>query len=94
VLSDKYVEKLGGVTALQRGLDETCPLHTYPGGVVIQAGPYPQLGDQEQGIKLKEYQKVYRQVKSVQEDYKSTIMKTPECGDGKVFAREWLQRFE
>jgi len=94
VLSDKYVERLGGVEALQKGLDETCPLYTYPGGVVIQAGPYPQLGDLEQGINLKEYQKVYRLVKPVQEDYKSTIMKTPEGVDGKAFAQEWLHRFE
>jgi len=93
-LSDKYVEKLGGLDALKSGLDETCPLHTYPGGVIIQAGPYPQLGDQEQGIKLKEYQKVYRLVKPVQEDYKSSIIDTPEGVDDDAFTREWLHRFE
>lgn len=94
VLSDRYVEKLGGGKALQSGLDDSCPLFTYPGGVVIQAGPYPQLGDIEQGIELKDYQKVYHLVKPVQEDYKSSIMKTPEGVDAKAFAQEWLHRFD
>ncbi|MGD9368454.1 MAG: DUF3396 domain-containing protein, partial [Desulfobacteraceae bacterium] len=66
VLSDKFVSKLGGIDVLKNGLDDTCPLHTYyPGGAVIQACPYPQLGDLEQGIRLKDYQKVYKLVKPV-----------------------------
>jgi hypothetical protein len=94
VLSDKFVAELGGIETLKDGLGDACPLYTYPGGAVIQAGPYPQLGDLEQGIKLKDYQKVYRQVKPVQADYKYGYLRTPKDVDGKAFAQQWLHRFE
>jgi hypothetical protein len=94
VLSDKFVSNLGGVDALKDGLDDTCPLYTYPGGAVIQAGPYPQLGDLEKGIRLKDYQKVYKLVKPVQAEYDDIIMRTPKNVDADAFAQQWLHRFE
>lgn len=91
---DKFVNQLGGIKTLEQGLDETCPLYTYPGGVVIQAGPYPQIGDLEKGIQLKDYQKVYRLVKPVQAEYDNILLRTPRDVDDVAFTRQWLHRFE
>lgn len=94
VLSNKFVNQLGGLKTLEQGLDEACPLYPYPGGVVIQAGPYPQIGDLEKGIQLTDYQKVYRLVKPVQAEYPYGYLRTPKDVDSKAFAQQWLHRFE
>lgn len=49
VLDDGLVERLGGRMAMEKELGEDCPIHDYDGGVVIQAGPEPQLGDVNAG---------------------------------------------
>jgi hypothetical protein len=46
VLSDRWVEALGGLDALRARLDDSIfPFYPYDGGVVIQAGPKPVIGD-------------------------------------------------
>ncbi len=44
-LCDEMVAQLGGESALRKQLEPLCQLHAYPGGVVIQAGDTPELGD-------------------------------------------------
>lgn len=45
VLADSWVKSLGGLELLTKKLGEGFTLHPYPGGVMIQTGPHPQLGD-------------------------------------------------
>lgn len=45
VIADAWLDKLGGRDALAAQLEEPYTLHAYPGGVMIQAGPRPELGD-------------------------------------------------
>jgi hypothetical protein len=45
VLSQQFIERLGGLPVLSGYLGEGFLLHPYPDGVVIQAGPTPELGD-------------------------------------------------
>ncbi|HYO59189.1 type VI immunity family protein [Archangium sp.] len=45
VLADSWVKTLGGLELLTKKLGEGFTFHSYPGGVMIQTGPHPQLGD-------------------------------------------------
>ncbi len=94
VLSHTFLRKLGGKAALQSQLGDEFPFYDYPDGTMIQAGPYPQIGDLEQNNVPVHYQKVYRLVKAVQAEYPHSIMDTPEGVDGRVFTQQWLHRFE
>ena len=53
-LPDFWVNKLGGLEAIEKGMG-VLPVHKYPGGVILQAGKQPQLGDREQGHTLDAY---------------------------------------
>lgn len=57
ILSDDYVDALGGKEIVKKDMGEM-PVLEYPGGVVLQAGSGPQLGDDEQGIDIPEYRRV------------------------------------
>jgi hypothetical protein len=45
VLGDRWVQEIGGVDYLKIRLGEDFKLSPYDGGVMIQAGPKPQIGD-------------------------------------------------
>jgi len=69
VLGDRYVVEMGGTDRLEadlRALDDRFLVHRYDGGVLIQAGPRPQLGDAERNlwpalyVKLAKYLKPLR----------------------------------
>jgi hypothetical protein len=45
VLCDALVDELGGIDAMRNALEPACKVHEYPGGCLIQASGYPQLGD-------------------------------------------------
>ncbi len=50
-LADEWIEKLGGLEALRKRLPEDVfVVESYPGGVFIQAGPYPEPGHKEDGF--------------------------------------------
>jgi len=95
ILSDTFLQKLGGKAALKSQLDDDFIFYDYPGGVMIQAGPFPQIGDMEQGNISKQYQTLYRLVKSVQTDkLKNIVVEVPEGVNAKEFTQQWLHRFE
>jgi hypothetical protein len=45
VLGDEAVKKIGGVDSLKVRLGESFPIKVYEGGIMIQAGPHPEIGD-------------------------------------------------
>ncbi len=94
ILSNTFLQKLGGKAALQSQLGDEFPFYDYPGGMMIQAGPYPQIGDLEQNNIPTHYQKVYRLVKAVQAEYPDIVMDTPDDVDDLAFTQQWLHRFE
>jgi len=71
VLGDEVLNELGGLETAKKVLEPGCTLYPYTGGVVIQAGPVPQLGDTEQGFIPECYRKVAQFTKVVRfEGYK------------------------
>ncbi|MCB2263054.1 MAG: DUF3396 domain-containing protein [Candidatus Thiosymbion ectosymbiont of Robbea hypermnestra] len=65
-VSDPFLERLGGIAAVDRML-EAGPFRSYPypGGVLYQAGSAPLAGDRDQGKIPLPYQQLYRALKPV-----------------------------
>ena len=45
ILSDCWIKEMGGIDYLRARLDESFVFYRYEGGLIIQAGPRPQIGD-------------------------------------------------
>jgi hypothetical protein len=96
IVSDPLLKTLGGKEEVARRLGPTCPMHSYDGGAILQAGPRPQLGDVNRGIDMEPYRRVSNILKPVRfKNYRRGIFQF----DGDAFdsleeTHRWLQRFE
>ena len=98
VISDRWLAELGGadvVAGRVTALDPRFIIHRFDGGLMIQAGPRPTLGDAERGVWPELYVKLAK--------YLKPIRITQTCpfqygGPGERFDRErseaWLRRFD
>lgn len=95
VLGDPILEELGGLDTARKALEPDCTLHPYPGGVLIQAGPVPQLGDSFNGLIPEAYRKVARFTRPVRfEAYRSSLFRVFEPMMGREEAVKWVRRFD
>lgn len=95
VLSNALVEELGGREPMRAALEPVCKVHDYPGGVVIQAGAYPQIGDATRGDVPEAYRLVARYTKSIRfEAYRSGLFRVPQNLDKKAETLAWIRRFD
>ena len=98
VLGDAILEELGGLAVLKSALEPECTLHPYPGGVMIQAGEAPRLGDVDvpgSSELLEPYRKVARFTKPVRfADYTSSLFRVEKPLVGKEEALKWVSRFD
>ncbi|HEX2091074.1 MAG TPA: type VI immunity family protein [Longimicrobiaceae bacterium] len=94
---------VGGAGALRGALDpDTFPVHDYGGGLVIQAGPAPQLGDREAGVGIPFYDTVAGLLKPARVEFEGYVVnhavRPPGSEfDDDVMARgqtEYLARFD
>jgi hypothetical protein len=94
-VDDAFVADLGGVAKLRRELDAECPLHVYDGGVVIQAGPRPEIGDQHRGKPMDAYRRVARTLRPIRfERYELGLLYPPEPLDRVAETLAWIGRFD
>lgn len=95
VLGDAVLAELGGLNNARAALEPDCTLHPYEGGVVIQAGDVPRLGDTHQGEIPDAYRKVARFTKPVRFGaYRSSLFRVFAPMDGKEEALRWAGRFD
>ncbi|OLP45411.1 hypothetical protein BJF95_16900 [Rhizobium oryziradicis] len=95
VLGDQVANHLGDKTALREKLGSSCPVHAFDGGIVVQAGDEPQLGDNNRGIVLDDYRRVAKALKPVRfEDYKLGMIALPEPYDSVEETLNWIRRFD
>ncbi|MCC6555972.1 MAG: DUF3396 domain-containing protein [Polyangiaceae bacterium] len=98
-LSDRYVGELGGADRVEadlKALDERFLVHRYDGGVLIQAGPRPELGDAQRDawpvlyVKLAKYLKPLRVTRhgAFQSEYRRPAFDRDER------SLAWLRRFD
>lgn len=76
-------------------LPESCPVHRYDGGVILQAGPHPQMGDANRGFVLAEYRAVQAVLAPLRfEAYNVGILPVPAPRDSRAETLEWVKRFD
>jgi len=95
ILCDSIVEELGGVDTIRSALEPDCKIHFYKGGVVIQAGDYPRLGDSETKQIPEIYRKVAKFVKPVTyTNYRRPLFRVPDDMDDVQETIKWVNRFD
>lgn len=95
ILSDKYLEKLGGKKIVKKSMGQM-PMLEYPGGAVLQAGVTPQLGDREgNDEQLTEYRKIAAIIEPIRNKNHigMHIGNAPTPCFTKKSYQEWLARF-
>ena len=90
------VDLLGGKAKMQATLEPMCKIHDYPGGVMIQAGACPQLGDTWEGHTLEAYKLVSDYTKPVRfEAYRDGgLFYLPDRQQDREETLRWVRRFD
>jgi hypothetical protein len=90
LLHEEFVGKLGGLDVLKAAFSEEILVHSRPGGVVIQAGAAPGLGDVHAGERLPLYREVARVLRPIRTEEHRPF--------GRRFhtkaTMDWLNRFD
>ena len=96
VLGEELVSELGGLQRVRQALEPACAIHRYEGGIVIQAGDGPRLGDTQRNDIPEHYRLVARYTKPVRfEGYnKNGLFRVPENLDKVAETLQWVRRFD
>ncbi|MEO7035114.1 MAG: type VI immunity family protein [Polyangiaceae bacterium] len=95
VLGNRWIAALGGATAIQPRLSDAICVFEYRGGVVLQAGKSPALGDKLAGDSLAAYRSVGAALAPVR--VKTGLMMRVDSGNGgfdQAEAERWQARFD
>lgn len=92
ILSDGWIDKLGGRAAVEDDLGPDIPIHPYDGGVVIQAGSHPRFGDVNRAEPMQEYEQVARVLKPIRAEEIQAL--APRHGFDRARTAQWLNRFD
>ena len=89
-LNKAYCDRLGGVEGMHKSLGGDIMVHLLANGVIIQAGPRPEIGDVNRRARLPLYRKVGRVLASLRaKDHPPFI---PSADDDAT--EKWLGRFD
>lgn len=95
VLDEGFVAQLDGLKKLTETLGPACPVYTYDGGVVVQAGPHAELGDLNRRNIPEHYRTVARVLKPLRfEAYRMGMLKVPDPLDAREETLAWIARFD
>lgn len=98
IVDDGFVEKLGGKEKLANALsqDTEIVVHDYAGGLIIQAGKYPFIGDVNAGRTRSHYNTVAQALKPIRfEDYTDMgYFRVPDPLDEVDETLKWVHRFD
>lgn len=95
LLGDDLIAGRLSAEALETQLGPDRPVSRYDGGIILQAGPYPQLGDVNQGLELSDYRAVNAAIKGMRfEGYEVPILDAPEPLDSLEATFDWIRRFD
>jgi hypothetical protein len=98
VLGDAILEELGGLAVVKSALEPECTLYPYPGGVMIQAGEAPRLGDVDMpgsSELLIPYRKVAAITKPVRfMGYEDSLFRVDKSLNDAEEAKKWVSRFD
>lgn len=95
VLGDALVGRFGGTEKLGAALLPPAQVLPYDGGIIVQSGPLPKLGERNAGRKPMEYVAVNRVLKTLRAPNTSSFH---HANGGQRFDRDaslaWLARFD
>ena len=91
VLSTAYVNAVGGAQPLTRKLGDGFEFHPYSEGVVVQAGPTPELGDVNRRIEPVRYRELARLLRPLRPQVHGGFQG---FGLTREKSEEWLARFD
>lgn len=98
ILSNEFLNKLGGEKAVKQQLNEDFIFYDYDGGTMIQAGPYPQIGDNNRGIIPEHYKQLGAIVKPIKYKCDDVYLKSPSPDSDFDYnlkkSKEWFDRFD
>jgi hypothetical protein len=95
-LSDEVLAPIGGRQALLAQLDENFRIMEYEGGVLIQAGPAPELGDVNRTQVPRFYRQLSRLVRPVRMEFPKgdSFIRPPNADENTEATNRWLARFD
>jgi hypothetical protein len=88
-LEERWLKELGGIGELRQRLGDEFIFHEYDGGIVIQAGPYPEVGDRNRQIAVNLYGKLSHVLGAIRVEYPVPIL-----GFDATSTAEWFHRFD
>lgn len=96
ILDDSYLNEVGGVEQLESILKSPdIALHEYDGGLVIQAGALPSLGDINRNLDTPLYRTVNKVLKPIRfENYSKQYLFVPKPLDSVEETLKWVRRFD
>ncbi len=95
ILSDGFVDEAGGYEYLRVRLDEpSFPFYKYDGGLMIQAGPHPEVGDATQNRWPRHYVTLAKVLKNIQIKEHCPFHFGGEGRMDKAMSEAWLFRFD
>jgi hypothetical protein len=93
ILSTYFVETLGGVDILRGQLGHSFVVDNYNGGVIIVAGPVPEVGDRNRNVDTPLYRRLAAVLKPIRiQDHPRLYSKGRFAEEGEFSA--WLARFD
>jgi len=94
ILSDHWLKELGGISALRAKLSSEFVFHQYSGGILIQAGSRPQMGDLAQNRLPKLYVQLNAALKPIRIKSHFPIHHSGKGRLDKEASEQWLARFD
>jgi len=91
-IKDNLVDKLGGIESLKQEFEHNADIfiHPYDGGIIIQAGQHPEIGD----VNFQLSPDHYRDVNKVLKPIRVGNQHRPFLGFTEESTQEWLARFD
>ena len=93
ILSEPFVEKLGGLPALTAQLGDPFRISPYAGGVTVAAGPAPEIGDWNQNVDTPTLRRLARVLAPIRVREHPAIHAYGKFSTSEGF-EEWLTRFD
>lgn len=96
-IDDEFVQQLGGLDQVRAALGDAVPIHNYDGGVILQAGRRPEIGDVNHDHIPAEYQKVAQLLEPLMfTEFSSKLpyVYAPKPLDSLVESKKWIGRFK
>ena len=93
IINESSCEHLGGIKKLEKELGEDIHIHRLPRGVMIQAGPRPEIGDVNRRQTLPLYHQVGRVLAPIRSSEHPAFLTVNGVEDDDA-TNEWLSRFD